>query len=184
MVKKPSPIEKVAYHEAGHAVAAYIFHRRFSSVSIIPKDDYLGIMTRPKTESLEQDLLDMDDFRNRKRIESEIIISFAGAVAEGLLVGRHNWKGAIQDNHQAIDSAEAIVSSHDELEAYINWLWLRTRNLLSLPVYWAAVQALAEELIICKEIKTRKARRIIAGAILARQPDHHEAHQTAQERCK
>ena len=40
--------EATAYHEAGHAVAAFFLEQPFTSVTIIPGDDYWGkIMTEP-----------------------------------------------------------------------------------------------------------------------------------------
>ena len=40
--KKPSRIERTAYHEAGHAVAAYLRHWRFTGISIVPDRYTLG----------------------------------------------------------------------------------------------------------------------------------------------
>ena len=62
MGKKPSKIEKIAYHEAGHAVACHLLRRAFTRVSIIPDDDSLGRVEYPKirVKGLDFEKLDED----------------------------------------------------------------------------------------------------------------------------
>lgn len=158
------PELKTAYYEAGHAVMSYVLRRRFTSVSIVPGDDYFGKMDTP-----DSNLFDIPyeiPARIRKRIEADIMIQFAGAAAEEIYSGRHSGKGASGDNFGAVHYAEFLVSSDDELEPYIGWLWIRARNILQLPVNWAVVEALANELIRDKTIGYRRARRIIADAMI------------------
>lgn len=41
-VKKLTRLEKTAYHEAAHGVAAYCLNRRFKCVTIVADEDSLG----------------------------------------------------------------------------------------------------------------------------------------------
>jgi hypothetical protein len=181
MVKKFSKLEKVAYHEAGHAMyrlgtllrprmVAHLLNLRFSNISIIPKDDYIGVVTRPTNvfQGFQPDI-DSESSKSRKRIESEIMLSFAGRITEQLFSGRYTWKDSYQDDNNAINMASYMTGSEDELNAYTKWIWIRTKNLISNPIYWAAIQALANELIIRKEIKSREARKIIYKAMHRKQ---------------
>lgn len=164
MTRITKRLEKTAYHEAGHAVVAYCLRRRFAEVSIIPADDTRGHVGRPGNaiEGLDP-YMDAESARTRNRIEAEIMVYFAGGVAEWIFSGRHG-KGTGRDDDAVITFAEHVVSSHDELEAYISWLWIKTRNLLSEDYCWAAVQALAKALLEQKEIGHRQARKIISTA--------------------
>ena len=47
-LKKTTELEEIAYHEAGHAVMAYLLRRRFHSITIDPKklDENTGGLVR------------------------------------------------------------------------------------------------------------------------------------------
>jgi integrase len=61
--------------------------------------------------------------RLRYQIESAIIVSLAGCVAEAKLTGRFNHKGASADYHWAVDCASRVTGSNEETGAYVSWLW-------------------------------------------------------------
>lgn len=161
---RPSRIERTAYHEAGHAVAAYLRRLRFTSISVIPYRGTLGrcefseapVIVDLNAHSIEQ---------ARRRIETLIIVSLAGGVAECLLTGRRNWRGAHADLQDAARYAAFITGSDDELGAYVHWLWERTTVLLSARPCWLAVQQLAEALVEDRRVGERRAREIIASAL-------------------
>jgi hypothetical protein len=90
MGKKPSKIEKIAYHEAGHAVACHLLRRAFTRVSIIPDDDSLGGVEYPKIRVKGLDLEKLNEGpverflireklekRLERRKEKEILIRFS-----------------------------------------------------------------------------------------------------------
>jgi ATP-dependent Zn protease len=164
-MNKLAQIEKTAYHEAGHAVAAYALRRRFGKITIVPMSDKLSAMTTPESNWIDFNLVYDLKPKARNRIEADIIIYFAGAVAERVFAGQLNWKGSGWDNLRVKGYVESIVSSEDELETYLGWLRIRARNLIQSPLYWAAVQTLASELLKHKTIGYRRARRIIADAM-------------------
>lgn len=162
--RRPSRVERTAYHEAGHAVAAYLRHLRFTSISIIP---YRGTLGRCEFSEagviLDLDLRAMS--RTRRRIETLIVVSLGGVIAECLLSGRNNWRGAHADLHDAARYASVVTGSEDELGAYVRWLWEHTRMLLSAPPCWLAVERLASALLDDHRVGERRARRIIADAL-------------------
>jgi len=141
---------------------------RFTKVSIIEDDESLGRVTRSKSE-YEDWQPDIEIYTNprktTKRIEKEIIYSFAGNVAEGLYTGRHNWIRAYKDNLDSTNLITYIVGSSQEANAHIKLLWERTKEMLSDPQNWAAVQALVKVLLEENEIGYRRARKIISESL-------------------
>lgn len=168
MAKKLSRLEKTAYHEAGHAVISFFQKKRFQTVSIIPIEDSLGRVSNYKEDAkkfidqLENELFTL---RIRKQIEDRIMILFAGNIAEKLAAGRYNMVGSGSDYHQAFDLLFHISGSTEEGNAYAKWLFIRTKNHLSVSHIWPIVEALARELLEKQEIGYKTARRIIQDEI-------------------
>ncbi len=158
-------LERAAYHEAGHAVASYLVHRRLACVSIVPNPDdntlgrceYRNLATFKPDEPL--------TCRFRSQIEKLITVLLAGAMAERLKTGRICRKGSDDDMTQAYDAAMCLFDEDKEARAFVGWLWERTRNLIGYEPHWAAVEALARELRERRFIGERLARRIIRESI-------------------
>lgn len=161
---RPSRIERTAYHEAGHAVAAYMRRLRFTGVSIVPSDSTLG-RCEFIASSVLVDVKGRTLSRTRRRVETLIIVSLAGVLAERLLTGRTNWGGGHADLHDAARYASYVTGSEDELGAYVRWLWEHTRMLLAARPCWLAVREVAAALTADGSIGERRARRIIAYAL-------------------
>ena len=162
--RRPSRAERTAYHEAGHAVAAYLRHLRFTSVSIVPYRGTLGRCEFSEAPII-IDLSVPPSPRTRTRVETLIVVSLAGVIAECLLTGRHNWRGAHADLHDATRYAESLAGSDNEAGAYARWLWEHTRVLLSAPPCWLAIKQLAAALTAEGRIGERRARALIASAL-------------------
>jgi hypothetical protein len=79
--RKPSELKATAYHEAGHIVAAFDQNVRVISADIIPIGDRNGHV-KP-----EGSLIPKGDFL-RTFIDTQIIVSLAGPVAEQMFTGR------------------------------------------------------------------------------------------------
>jgi len=135
-----------AYHEAGHAVAARHEGRATKRVTIVPEGDTLGVCSfypLRETESFAWDA----STRNRIRIERLIISALGGCAAEARFVGRHNLIGAHADWHFAADLSTSQAASDEEADAYLNWLWERTRTIFRLDAWWDLTTGLAEALV-------------------------------------
>src|SRR3990170_4851648 len=86
--RKPSRLERTAYHEAGHAVAAYKLRRRISRVSIVP-DPEDGTLGHCSYSQLWNDFNPeiYDDSKTTQRLETLILTALAGVAAEPRLSG-------------------------------------------------------------------------------------------------
>ena len=92
-------------------------------------------------------------------VEAEIILSLAGCVAEAKITGEYNHIGASADYNDAVIFAGWVTDSTEETEAYIAWLFEKTKNVLWRR--WDAVELLADELLKRREIGYKTAREII-----------------------
>jgi hypothetical protein len=169
MVNKTSltKLERAAYHEAGHAVASYLVHRRLACVSIIPNpvDHTLGHCEYRNLANFKPDA-PMNN-RLRAQIEKLIIVLLAGAIAERLRAGSVYRNGSEEDIRLAYDAAIYLFGEDKEARTFVNWLSAHTKNLLASGPQWAAVEAFAIELTERKFIGERLARQIIRKALAA-----------------
>jgi hypothetical protein len=167
MVRKSSrdmsKLKRTAYHEAGHAVAAYALRRAFRSVTIVPGEDFLGKiwLTKLSTFHPEYD----NSSKTNRRVEEGIIINYAGFVAEGIFTGRNDYRGAHHDLVCAAALASNMVGSAEEEDAYLNYLWISTKNLMKLPHWWSATEALAKTLLEKKTLNHKHAKQVIQKAV-------------------
>jgi len=60
-----------------------------------------------------------------------------------------------------------VSDDEDEAGAYLGWLSHRSKNLIRLPLVWAAIEALANALLQLKTIHSRKARKIMRAGSTA-----------------
>jgi hypothetical protein len=164
--KKVTELERNAYHEAGHAVMAYILQRRFHFITIDPDklDENTGGLFQLSYSSKLSDNIKFGISDSRALIEKQIKITLAGAVACGLFVGREKWKLSEDDGTTCFRLADTQCGDAEEADAYLTWLRLGVRNELNLPHNWARVRAVAEALMKHKTLSYRKAREIIQTA--------------------
>lgn len=150
-----SRLKSTAYHEAGHAVATYLLRISIIKISIIKAEDSYGrVIQKPLPKNFDPSLL--DSWSARRRLECLIISSLAGRAAEEILTGKENIKGASHDYHSAIVLVDEFISDNSEIEAYLNWLYIRTKNLLQNKINWGMVECLAGELLDKKEMSKIK----------------------------
>ena len=187
--------ERIAYHEAGHAVAARMLpYHRAHTVTIEPGADTLGVRFRGGTRLLgraydhepgtpedldiivtaerlsEHEGKGLENLRIRKRLESIIMVHFAGAAADSLLHIRYrHWLdcvfgGALSDVQTVMRFAFIMVPG-EEMRPYLDWLWVRTRRLLG--ENWPWVEAIAQELMQRGTLGPRELQEIepVSGAI-------------------
>lgn len=135
-----------AYHEAGHVVAARSQGRVAKGVTIVPDEDTLGSCSFYGLREAGSFAWDASA-RNRIRLERLIISALGGCAAEARFLGRHNWIGAHNDWRFAANLSTYQAGSDEEADAYLNWLWERTRNIFRLDHWWDMTTALAEALV-------------------------------------
>ena len=163
MTTKP---ENLAYHEGGHVVMAYVVHRRFKYASVEPGKDHKGLASfQDPGKWLESDMKPMKP-RSRNEAEKEILCILAGSEALKLFTGTDNLSPSDVDSctgdyEAALHVARSVCEEPEELSAYVEWLTLRTRNILRTTANWNRVRAVARELVKTHRIGYIKARKII-----------------------
>lgn len=148
-----------AYHEAGHAVMACQLGRKFKKVSIIKDGDTLGFLVNTTIKNFRPDI--DPSLRIRSLIEREIKICFAGFEAEKKFRGKGNWKGAMRDFHECAQLASSVNGSSEQTGAFLKWLRIQTKDVVSYPYVWEEIEKVAKELLIHKELSYKKVREII-----------------------
>ena len=135
---------RIAVHEAGHAVMAYLCRRRVGAASTVPHHGVLGQLEYRGFTEFPSGWL--EDARARRKLENEIMIALAGLAAEYVQPGIVDHAGAAADLARALEIALAAASDPEEATAFINWLFVRVRNRLREPACRRALEALAREL--------------------------------------
>lgn len=164
--KKVTELERIAYHEAGHVVMAYVLRQKFHFITIDPEklDENTGGLVRLVHSNKHLETIKFGGFGSWALTEKQIKITLGGEVASGLFVGRKSWKLAEDDVQACLSLTEKQCGDEEEANAYLNWLLLSVRNELNLPDNWVRVRAVAEALMEKKTLNYRKAREIIRTA--------------------
>jgi hypothetical protein len=163
----------VAYHEAGHCVAAYRLRIRFTgrkALTIIPTETYSGRFIHHCI--LKDDVEWNASDHNRLRMERSVQALLAGIEAQRRYDetsisygdGFGNWDGG-PDYHEAVNQVSYFTSGSKERELYIELLRLRAQNLVRLDFNWKCIDAIAEALMQNKVLSAKEAIAIIQGTI-------------------
>jgi hypothetical protein len=164
----------VAYHEAGHCVAAYRLRIPFTgrkALTIIPTQAYSGRFIHHCI--LKNDVEWNASDHNRLRMERGVQALLAGIEAQRRYdetsitygEGFGNWDGG-PDYHEAINLVSCFASADPkETELYMELLRLRTRNLIQQDHNWKCICALSDALMKRKVLSAKDAIAIIQGTI-------------------
>ncbi len=147
--ESPDPrLLATAYHEAGHAVVAFALGRPIHKVTIAPNQNYLGACQIQKGR-----------FKPTKDwLEDEMLILFAGMVAEAQVTGQYCPRGAAQDLRGIRRYALMRAGGDRQVERLERRMLDKTEHLLSDVATWEAVKLIAAELIKHTTISGRAAR--------------------------
>ncbi len=142
-----------AFHEAGHAVVAFSFGCQIKKVTITPGHDWLG--------QYRLGLCELQQGRSanaRNRLDEQIVILFAGMVAEAHFMGR-------SCEHAASDDLRVIrrllcdrAGSEKQHEKLHRRLLARTEHLMEDDGIELAVKMIADELLQKQTISGRAVR--------------------------
>lgn len=165
----------VAIHEAGHALAHYLFRVPIASVSIVPDDISLG-RCRMSLEAFDQlyaiakgTAPESDAIEFERIINAHMIIWLAGPAAESRYRGRSviecladrpdvDWPPGVLSRLMPADPGEQVSYQHD--------MHRRAVTLMADADHWRAVEALADVLECDREIGGEIAAGILAEALL------------------
>jgi ATP-dependent Zn protease len=150
--------QRIAYHEAGHAVADYYLGKKFKHIST-----YKGKGSKGRVVGIREKQAPPFTAERMKQLDDEIMGRMAGTLAECVLRGRrtYTWMdlvfGGSVDFERVYRIADARLYGHcmgdgrdKEKDAFLRWLEIRTCNLLKMN--WGAVETLAETLLERKKL--------------------------------
>ena len=181
----------LAYHEAGHAVAAFVLKRP------------LGTLTLQAQDCATQDCATQDCATSDGRVampqrtveeaERDAIVLLCGAEAEALLTGYCDWFAAQPDwdlaeavltglmaaGHRVWPRDEAEVElvsglEDDDLRAAWELLAARARTLIASEPASAAIASLAAALLAQSTLSPEQAQRVIRNGIASADPELRE----------
>jgi ATP-dependent Zn protease len=163
--KKVTELKRTAYHEAGHAVMAYLLRRKFHFITIDHEklDENTGGLVRLVHSSKLLKSVNCGGFGDRAQIERHISLALGGVAACELLVGPKSWHLS-EDAEVCVRLAQSQCGDEEEADAYLHWLSLSVRNQLKLRHNWVCVCAVAKALMEQKTLSYRKTRKIIQTA--------------------
>jgi hypothetical protein len=140
-----SQIEATAYHEAGHAVIAYMLGYRPQCVTIVPTVDTTGHIIQ--TNPLDGFQLNPDSSDEaRLRIESLITICFAGPIAQKRYNPR-SWRRAHGewDYEKIAELGLRVCASDEQASAFVRWREIVACDMVR--AHWPRIQLVAGQLL-------------------------------------
>jgi hypothetical protein len=165
-------LEATAYHEAGHAIAAWRLDARVFRVTIEPDEDSLGAthhsnpMKKADFEGIEWGFTSA---RAQRRAENSMLISLAGTAAQR----RHNPRGVRvphgkSDREQVYEILSRLCGPSPEMfRAYYRLMDLQARAFVRTPVNWQAIEILANELLRVRTLSGKSLRAFIISDCFA-----------------
>jgi len=152
----------VAYHEAGHGVAACLAHKLFRIVSILPDGESMGKCVTVEWKNFHPDY--ETNRRTKYRIKADIFMLLAGPCAEYKYFGGRKPTYSVEDFQDARELASYLCGSQEEADAYVEFMWEQTKNIIGLDWNWKAIEAIANALLGQKTLKYLKTRHLIQKA--------------------
>jgi hypothetical protein len=159
MGRKSNGPERIAFHEAGHAVAAYLLAREFSVVTIVRRGDTLGHCALLRLSDFHPDR--ESDQRTLAHLEEYMLMLYAGVASEYLHTARRGWSTAHTDVLAARHLATNACGSNEEADIFCKLMFVRSKNLLRPAQNWAGLQALAATLCTAQTLSFAQAKEVI-----------------------
>lgn len=144
-------LEKTAYHEAGHAVAAMHYRIKFKYVTIIPDYESAGHVRNQR----KVDEITVGQF-GRDRLEKYLIYILAGNAAIKKLTGRYDNWGASADHAHAADIVLATFGSIEVANAYLKYINLSATAFVNANQHWVIIEKVAQQLLERKTLTQKE----------------------------
>ncbi len=173
--------ERVAYHEAAHAVATWALWRPFEYVTVIPQADSNGHLRFLPMPDINEQVFEGD---HDVLLMDRAVITLAGYIADSVYADRvwptldDMWGRITPDDHHAVDlayhhsSAVADCSNPERIEYEVapplQRMYERAEELVIDS--WGAIEAVAQALLVEKTLTALQVAGIAHGAPSARPP--------------
>ena len=147
-----------ALHEASHAVVSYLLDDQVDDISLVPEPPRRrsGRPDSARSSAAWVPLHDVD-----MSVIRAVMVHLAGPAADSA-VG-HDLDA--QDTALAAELASRVTSSKAEVRAFLDWVPVRTRELLMMPRNRVATEVLATYLLRKRRLTGTQARSIVRMAI-------------------
>jgi hypothetical protein len=167
----------VANHEAGHCVASYAAwsQRSVESVTIIPAEDYLGLVRHVDRDKDWRAALGDGRWVDAMAAESETVMFLAGHAAEARFL--KSIEAVLYEFRRTVDSFGAQGASSDTWDDeakpihHVYAYWDRTWDLLRQSEVWLAVARVAGALLCRNELSGREIEAIVIEAGVEPDPE-------------
>lgn len=147
MTQPQYPDEDLAYHEAGHTVAALVLGRNVERVSIVRDDPGRGV----RVPSFNDDRPETPD-----AVRDKILVLLAGNAAQQV----RNPAGRRQPDARDWPQAQALAGDAASLDAE----WERALALLQTPEHWQQVDRIAQALLRERVLQRAQIAELMDGA--------------------
>jgi ATP-dependent Zn protease len=150
----------VAYHEAGHCIAAFLTHKRFRVVSVVPDGESLGKLLHIPWKNFHPDY--EENRRTIHKAKTGIFMILAGLASEKKFMRRRKSGGSSdEDLKKAYGLADNLCGSWKVSKAYIDFMWEQTKNIIGIDRNWKAIEIIARTLLKKKIVRYQEARRLV-----------------------
>jgi hypothetical protein len=155
-------LKATAYHEAGHAVMAWIQKVRLKGASIIADKDSAGHCLHEKLLKIREGGLLLTP-RGRDCGEKHILICLAGGVAQTQFNPQGTRRSHMQADWDEAAAVALVLNNGDGKGTgiYLEWLVHRAKNLIALRQNWLLVEAVAPELFCKTKLTGREVEALI-----------------------
>ena len=160
-MRRTKQLKAIAYHEAGHAVAAHYHNLAPRSLSIIPDQTSLGRYIHvPYFQNINPDY-DASP-RAQRRIENMVIVLLAGPQAQRRCHPKGHWKKNAQgDWERAVNLLSYLCADEKEAELYWSLIDYRAYAFIHQPDVWECIGVVADALLAHNELKDKQITEII-----------------------
>ena len=153
-------LELTAYHEAGHALVAVVVGARIVSLTIDPDRD-----DGPRRYGDVQLQWPAETGAVKSLLQSQLLVAMAGPVAEMIYLGETPHPGMVAewaaDWREAAALAQRLVAEPGARLAYLEAQTSKLYHRLRRDEYWAAVAAIADELLAHEWLEDEQVRELV-----------------------
>jgi ATP-dependent Zn protease len=162
LIRREPRVYATAYHEAAHAVPAFVMNLKFHYVTIKPSDDSSGHVEHRRNPKWFQPELDNCD-RVRLHGERHIVGSLAGQISEAKFRRKQPRYGMESDNRQAVDIAFELCGSQQASQKFLDYCYAVSKDIVKGS--WPDIKTVATALLARETLSYKDVRDVILGRV-------------------